>query len=530
MVGLTGVSGSRLLFGRARCCSPTAQHMTTTEQGQPQAQAAAWRLPGPPQGLQSLKASLGTSQTAIVPPAALTKVSSHLSEHAEVVRKNSQLLLTSATQKAQTALKEAGLSDDWALLKRVGTTTDRRVAAGPAMRRVASDTNFQRSHGRLLLQRPPAATTMVPGGSPTAQQQLSSEQQRAADAWNWLSALNNSLSHARAGQQSKFALSRAGLEEQVRRDGGGGAGCSLQGWPRVSLGCGQGVGWRSPRPLSFRFVPTALSACLLLSRISCQALGARHPTPSLQARQLVHSASSMTLAEVKDQLLAKPKQAAAAAAATLENCQANLASLQTSLSQSLQQSLAEGRQQLERQLATLGEPGSPSSSASRLAALLSPQRLGSLAAAGNGMLQPVGTEDQAAAASDSPPADALGPWSLLAAPLRGREAAAIEALATESEQEEEDKGEPSSSGRGWGPFQVRRHISCCTAGAWRLLSCCPRGCNRRQPTCCALVPARACSHACFSPLMLPCSGKRGSGEPARRRRHAAACGKTAAKC
>jgi len=40
------------------------------------------------------------------------------------------------------------------------------------------------------------------------------------------------------------------------------------------------------------------------------------------------------------------------------------------------------------------------------------------------------------------------------APLRGREAAAIEALATESEQEDEDK-EASSSGRGWGPFQVR---------------------------------------------------------------------------
>lgn len=175
----------------------------------------------------------------------------------------------------------------------------------------------------------------------------------------------------------------------------------------------------------------------------------------MQARQLVHSASSMTLEEVKEQLLAKPKQAAAAAAATLENCQANLASLQTSLSQSLERSLAEGRGQLERRLSTLGEPGSPSSSASRLAALLSPQRLGSLAAGGSGMLQPVGTEDQAASASDSPPADALGPWSLLAAPLRGREAATIEALATESEQEEEDKGEPSTSGRGWGPFQVR---------------------------------------------------------------------------
>ena len=188
--------------------------MTTSDQQPPG--VAAWRLPGP-QGLQSLKASLGSSQTAIAPPAALTRVSSQLSEQAEVVRRNSQLLLTSATQKAQSALKEAGLSDDWALLKRVGTTTDRRAAAGPAMRRVSSDTNFQRSHGRLLLQRPPAAPTMAQGGSPSAPQQLSGEQQRAADAWNWLSALNSSLSQAKAGQQSKFALSRAGLEEQVRR-------------------------------------------------------------------------------------------------------------------------------------------------------------------------------------------------------------------------------------------------------------------------------------------------------------------------
>ena len=225
------------------------------------------------------------------------------------------------------------------------------------------------------------------------------------------------------------------------------------------------------------------------------------PHPTLQARQLVHSASSMTLAEVKEQLLAKPKQAAAAAAATLENCQANLASLQTSLSQSLQQSLTEGRQQLERQLATLGEPGSPSSSASRLAALLSPQRLGSLAAAGNGMLQPVGTEDQAAAASDSPPADGLGPWSLLAAPMRGREAAAIEALVTESEQEEEDKGEPSTSGRGWGPFQVRSRVSCCTAGAGLLLSCCPR---EVQPVAANLL--RSCAHPrILTRLLLPTS-------------------------
>ncbi len=236
--------------------------MTTGDTGQQQ--AAAWRLPGP-QGLGSLKASLASSsaQTSIVPPAALTRVSSQLSEQAEVVKRNSQLLLTSATQKAQTALKEAGLSDDWALLKRVGTT-DRRVAAGPTMRRVASDTNFQRSHGRLMLQPPPAAGTMVPAGSPTAQQQLNGEQQRAADAWNWLSALNNSLSQARAGQQSKFALSRAGLEEQVC-DGRVVWQCSSKGWQWASWPPAKGVLMLcggQPRPLSFRVPAAGPLACV----------------------------------------------------------------------------------------------------------------------------------------------------------------------------------------------------------------------------------------------------------------------------
>lgn len=161
----------------------------------------------------------------------------------------------------------------------------------------------------------------------------------------------------------------------------------------------------------------------------------------------MHSASSMSLSEVKEQLLAKPKLALTSAAQTLEQCQANLASLQTSLSQSLQ----EGRTQLERHLSTLGEPGSPSTSSSRLAALLSPPRLslpGALA----------GAEDMAPAAAGSPPADAMGPWSLLPGPLRGRDAAAIEALQTEDEAEARggsgsEVEEPSTSGRGWGPFQ-----------------------------------------------------------------------------
>jgi hypothetical protein len=58
-----------------------------------------------------------------------------------------------------------------------------------------------------------------------------------------------------------------------------------------------------------------------------------------------------------------------------------------------------------------------------------------------------GMEDQATSA------DGMMPWSLLPAPMRGREAAAIEALVTEDEQEGED-AEASTSGRAWGPFQV----------------------------------------------------------------------------
>lgn len=160
----------------------------------------------------------------------------------------------------------------------------------------------------------------------------------------------------------------------------------------------------------------------------------------MQAKQLVHSASSMSLEEVKEQLLQKPKLALNTAAQTLGNCQQNLQTLQSNL----QQSLAEGRSTLERRLSTLGEPGSPSSSGSRLAALLSPQRLSS--SGSSAALQAAEGDEQ------QQQADAMPPWSLLPAPLRGREAAAIEALVTEDEQEE-DKVEASSSGRGWGPFQ-----------------------------------------------------------------------------
>ena len=154
-------------------------------------QQAVWRLQ--PAALQQR-----LSQTAIVP---LTRAGLSTIED---VKKNGQLLLTSA----QTALQKQknGFSEDWQLLKRVGTPAEARRSAKGSMRRVASDTNFQRAH-HLRLQRPP-------GGSPLSREQ---EQQRQADAWDWLTALNSTLNQARAAQQSKFERTRTGLEQQVRR-------------------------------------------------------------------------------------------------------------------------------------------------------------------------------------------------------------------------------------------------------------------------------------------------------------------------
>ena len=166
---------------------------------EPQQQPAAWpRLQPASAHLQSLHKSLA-SRSAIVP---LKRVSNTIEE----VKKNGQQLLVTA----QTALQN-GLNDDWALLKRVGTPADaRRTTSAASMRRVASDTNFQRP-GRLVLQRSPATAVAAASGP------LTREQQRQADAWDWLSALNTTLNQARAAQQSKFTLpTKVQLEEQVR--------------------------------------------------------------------------------------------------------------------------------------------------------------------------------------------------------------------------------------------------------------------------------------------------------------------------
>jgi digalactosyldiacylglycerol synthase len=146
----------------------------------------------------------------------------------------------------------------------------------------------------------------------------------------------------------------------------------------------------------------------------------------------------MSLTDMREQLLQKPKLALNTAAQTLENCQQNLQVLQTNL----QQSIAEGRSSLERRLATLGEPGSPSTSASRLAALLTTPRLSPNSSS---------AAEQAVSGGDQQQQENTMPsWSLLPVTLRGREAAAIETL---EEGDEEDAEEPSTSGRVWGPFQ-----------------------------------------------------------------------------
>lgn len=401
-----------------------------------------WR---PPPTLRTLHKSLSSSltsssQQALVP---LGRVSSTL----EDVKKNAGAIVAAA----QTTL--APLADDLQLLKRVGEPRS-------GMRRVHSESNFARPAARLRLQRPPAAGFgPAEPSSPQAQpQQLSRDQQRQVDAWDWLNALNSTLNQARAAQQSRFQLSRAGLEEQVRRCPCYAA--SLQQPWRCHHAAGRGVvgitsqDWH-PRSVGPRLLPAFCRlvpcSCMLETRpmhpqryrLSTDALLVL-PTPPVscpQAKQLVHSASSMSLSDVKEQLLQKPKEALSNAAATLGTCQANL----TSLSQSLQSSLAEGRSNLERHLSTLGEPGSPSSASSRLAALLSPPRLSGLAGSG--------AADSGSGGEEQQGGEGLPPWSLLPAPMRGREAAAIEALVTEDEQDGQQEEE--GSGRGWGPFQVR---------------------------------------------------------------------------
>lgn len=78
----------------------------------------------------------------------------------------------------------------------------------------------------------------------------------------------------------------------------------------------------------------------------------------------------MRLERVASQIMEKPKEALTSAQATLSTCQQNFQALQLTL----QQSFVEGRAVVEQRIQTLGEPGSPSSSGNRLAALLAPSQ------------------------------------------------------------------------------------------------------------------------------------------------------------
>lgn len=546
-----------------------------------------WRLAAPAAGLKSLQRSL-TSQQALVPQ--LARVSSTLSE----VKANGQAALqklqvressrtrSEIARRLQThgrALRDAsrgrsapseqlrrpsvsrghrrrraptpsplslqnGLESDLALLRTVGTPAEPRRSPG-GMRRVASDTNFSRpTPARHLLQRPP-----IFAGGAASRGQLTAAQQRQVDAWDWLSVLNTTLNQARAAQQQRFAMSRAGLEEQVRRAGGfwrrwGNSSCPNFLTPPAFFVCtlSSSVLWHItaviPRCTRPPCVPSPTAPPLQRPNQRPAAYCCQHPTPVFppasphvitQAKQLVHSASSMSLQEVKEQLLQRPKAALRDAAATLETCQANLATLHTSLSQSLQTSLAEGRSTLERHLSTVGEPGSPSTSASRLAALISPQRLAGLQGQGGG----------AADGDDDGSGADLPPWSLMPAPMRGREAAAIEALVTEDEQDGEEE-EASTSGRsGWGPFQVRAVGMMLFMVAVRsaLRACLCLAAAAAAAAACAHAARRSASKhhthfACLSPRVraCDCSGTRSSGGAARRAARTAACGRQGDRC
>lgn len=169
-----------------------------------------------------------------------------------------------------------------------------------------------------------------------------------------------------------------------------------------------------------------------------------------QAARLVQSASARDLQErlssVKEHLLARPRDALSSAQATLGHCHQNLRALHTNL----QASLAEGRSSLERTLASLGEPGSPSSSGSRLAALLSPVRN-----SGSGCSVQRAADVNAIPQELDQPSDPLAPWAVLPGYMRARETAAIEALSA-SEDEETAEELPSTSGQRWGPFQQQQ--------------------------------------------------------------------------
>lgn len=147
----------------------------------------------------------------------------------------------------------------------------------------------------------------------------------------------------------------------------------------------------------------------------------------------MHSASNVSLERVASQLLVKPKEALETAQQTLNQCQQNLQTLQLTL----QQSFSEGKTTLESRLQALGEPGSPSSSGSRLGDLLSAASAKNLQQVAAAAVAQVQQQEQQVANY-----------------MASGEVSTIEPVPT-TDDDEPDNDFPETSGRFWGPFQVR---------------------------------------------------------------------------
>lgn len=167
------------------------------------------------------------------------------------------------------------------------------------------------------------------------------------------------------------------------------------------------------------------------------------------------SASGGRLERAATQLLERPREALSTAQQTLTTCQQNLQTLHLTL----QQSLSEGKTTLEQQVQALGEPGSPSSSGNRLAALLAPSRLGRKQPANSAEATPsTAAADRGGSGGQGGTSFSTGP--VVPAYLQTPEgSAAVEAPhAGGGAAKDEREADAGGGGHTWGPFQLQTHL------------------------------------------------------------------------
>lgn len=271
--------------------------------------------------------------------------------------------LINTAQKSIQKLKVPGL--DEGNFARLGTAPNKG-----GVRRSASESTFQRPRWQ--------GKSLTPSNSPPKQ-----------PGFDWLTAFNDTLNQART--KPTFQLPSK-VEEQVRL-------ALVKKIHRF-------------RHCSGYFYKRYLLVHILL-----------HP----QAKQLVHSASNVSLERVASQILLKQKEAIETAQNTITQCQQNLQTLQLNL----QQSFAEGKSNLETKLMLLSEPGnSPSGSGNRLVDLLSAASLKRKGSTGS---------DKQEAVPDY---------------LRSGETSTLEPLPPTDDEQDSDSPNSVASGRNWGPFQL----------------------------------------------------------------------------